>query len=95
MTDNQYLDWIANRLRYKHKDSISITDRLKSISSEFAIMPKTLDKKIIENCCKKHFFDFDMDKSEDFKLGYTDTERNDIRKLVTDIYQTILSSENN
>jgi hypothetical protein len=52
-------------------------------------MPKNLEPELIEKCCKKHFFDFEMDKSEDFRLGYTEEERNNIRRLVIDIYSTI------
>jgi hypothetical protein len=78
-----------SRLINKYKENTTILDKLNSVIDNHVTMPKKLDKDLIERCCKKHFFDFDIDKSHDFKVGYTDNERDDIRKLVTDIYQTI------
>lgn len=89
MKDIEYLSWIAKRLEHKHKDAPEIIERLKYIASESITMPKSINSEIVEKCCKKHFFDFDMDKSDDFKVGYTENERNDIRQLVSDIYSTI------
>lgn len=89
IVDIKFLEWITNRLKYKYNENTEILDTLKSITSEKITMPKNLDPNLIERCCKKHFFDFDMEKSEDFRAGYTEDERNDIRKLVIDIYSTI------
>jgi hypothetical protein len=89
MKNIEYLNWIAKRLEYKHKDTPDIVEKLKQITNESITMPKSINSEIVEACCKKHFFDFNMDKSEDFKAGYTENERNDIRKLVIDIYSTI------
>lgn len=89
ISDIKFLEWITNRLNYKYSENTEILDVLKSITSEKITMPKDLDNDMVEKCCRKHFFDFDMEKSEDFRVGYTEDERNDIRKLITDIYSTI------
>ncbi len=89
MTDETFLKWLSNRLAHRHNENNDILVALNSIIDNTVAMPKNLEPELIEKCCKKHFFDFEMDKSYDFKLGYTEEERNNIRKLVIDIYSTI------
>jgi hypothetical protein len=95
MKNTEYFNWIISRLTNKHKENYDIIDKFKSILNESVLAPKILRQDIIDMCCKKHFFDFDMEKSDDFKVGYTDKERNNIRKLVSDIYETVISHELN
>ena len=89
MSNMDFLKWIHNRLTNKYKEDTTILNKFNSVIDNNITMPKNLDRDLIERCCRKHFFDFDIEKSYDFKVGYTNNERDDIRKLVTDIYQTI------
>lgn len=92
MTDRQYLHWLLSRLSNKYQENIDITDRFTKILKNFVFIPKKMNKKTIDACCRKHFLDFDLEKSHDVNLGYTEEERNDIRRLITDIHETILSN---
>lgn len=90
-----FMIWLNNRLKYKYKENSSVIDKLSTIIANTAILPKKLTPNIIDKCCRKHFVDFDMEKTYDFKVGYTDEEREDIRKLITDIYNTVFEYQCN
>lgn len=90
MSDFIFLEWLYSRLKHKYQENINLLSRFKSIIDSNLIMPKLLNPVLVDRCCRKHFFDFDMEKTHDFKVGYTESEREDLRKLVKDIYCTII-----
>lgn len=90
-----FLDWLRNRLIYKHGYSIDheIIQQIASIisgmkqSKEINISDKDLD--IILN---KHYADFNMEYTEDLKLGFTEDERKKLRRSIRLIVDEINNS---
>ena len=80
-----FLSLLASRLKHKYKESEEILSKLNNIQSEYTIIPKKIDITTIDKICKKFYYDFDMDKCTDIKLGYTEEERNRIRIMMVNI----------
>ena len=81
----EFLTLLSSRLEHKHKEHSGIISKLLHLRDNFTVLPKSIDLKTIDNICKKAYYDFEMDKSYDLKLGYTEDERNNIRTLILNI----------
>lgn len=93
--DKQFLVWLANRLVFKHgyDKNDSIIRKILSLGSKgFIINDKDLDKII-----SKHYTGFFLEKAEDYNIGYTEHERNEIRNhvkaLMVDIFNKNIPSQ--
>lgn len=82
---NEFLGWLANRLQFKFKEDPTITNSLNNILSNYKLIPKRIPIELIDEICKKHYPDFDLEKVSDLNMGYTNKERMQIRDFVIDI----------
>jgi len=94
VTEN-FIQWIVNRLIYKHsyaEDDIIIQSlyELKDYHIKYQsiqIADADLDKII-----SKYYTDFYFDKSEDFKIGFTENDREILRTTIRSITNDILGT---
>ena len=77
--DNVFLQWLLNRLTYKHNEQdIEVINILGSIINDRHIISNNIDDSIIEMICKKYHADWDFDKSE-LSFGHSEESRNAIK----------------
>lgn len=86
----KFLDWLINRLLYKHAydENDIIIHKLKEINSSYnciKISNSELDQILI-----RYYPDFYMDPADDVGIGYTETQRNNVRNTIRSIVQDIL-----
>jgi hypothetical protein len=79
------INWVINRLEYKYKENIEIISSLKSLEENFIFIPKKIPIKFVDNICKKHYPDFDMEKTSDLNFGFNEKERMILRNFVINI----------
>jgi replicative superfamily II helicase len=92
---SNFIQWLINRLVYKHSyakndNVISSLYELKDYYSRFSgvkISDTDLDKII-----SKYYIDFHFEKTEDFKVGFTEGERNILRTTIRSIINDILGT---
>lgn len=89
----EFLLWLLNRLKFKHKEQENIVYHINDILNNYVLFPKKVPIQLIDSICKKHYPDFDMQKSPEMNMGYTDSERMQIRNLVLDILSTAIESK--
>lgn len=80
-----FLGLLCARLKHKYNESSEILSKLQNIHNDYTLIPNKLDITVIDQICKKFYYDFDMEKCTDIKLGYTDEERNRIRIMMINI----------
>jgi|LakMenE18May11ns_1017448.scaffolds.fasta_scaffold9241564_2 hypothetical protein len=83
------LYWTINRLKYKHKEDQKILLELSRVLENYKLFPRKLPLEFIDSICKKHYPDFDLEKTPDMNIGYTDKERMQIRNLIVEIIKDI------
>lgn len=98
-TDNKKIldcvSWLKNRfkLRYNEKDSIvfEYLDAILDFYNESKITPTACSE--TEEVCKRTFFGFDFvkDESSMFDIGYSEKEKQELRKIVDKILQSYKS----
>lgn len=85
-----FLNWLSNRLIYKYGYSPDDQTIQKIIS-----LTKDLDKKYyisdsqLDDIIRKYYADFDMEYSNDIKLGFTNKERENLRSTIRSIVQDV------
>ena len=78
----RFLNWLINRLVYKHQyttNDIIITELynlIKTIQSPPIISIKDAD---LDKIISKYYVDFNLEKSEDMNIGYSEEERKQLR----------------
>lgn len=82
---NNFLTLLCSRLKYKYSEDNIILYKLEQIRDNYLLLPKKIEVDMLDKICKKFYFDFDMEKSEDMKLGYTEDERSRIRVMMLNI----------
>jgi len=87
----KFLNWLFLRLKNKYHEDQEILGHLENIINEYQIIPKKIDLAFIDSICKKHFIDFDMDRTKDLNFGFTEEERARYRNFVIDIINTTAS----
>ena len=85
MSDKEFLIWFFNRCKFKLGVEEHILNKLYALFKNNHIVPKKISSVQLDDMCKKYYADFDMEKSEDINWGYTDDERNKIRKFILGI----------
>jgi len=80
----RHLNWL--RLRYKNVYSDYISYNLLS-QIIVSLTKKSNENMIIEKICNKLYYGFDINKDEKsmFDIGYTQTEKDSIKKHILDI----------
>lgn len=89
---NEFLKWLSSRLQFKFKEDNTITNSLNNILVNYKLIPKKIPIELIDEICKKHYPDFDLEKVPDLNMGYTHTERMQIRNFVIDIIKLATKS---
>jgi len=87
MSDDKFLSWFYNRVGTKHQESTIIVNRLKNIfTNNRKAIKRIPSPEFIEKMCEKYYPDFNMDKADDLKWGYTTKERESIRAFIKNLY---------
>ena len=84
-----FLNWLYLRLKNKHHEQNDILYKLSDIIKHYKLTPLNINTQFIDQMCKKHFPDFDMDKVEGLNFGFSEEERARYRNFVIDIISTI------
>jgi uncharacterized linocin/CFP29 family protein len=83
--DKKFIFWFINRLKNKHKENPEILNQFEAIVSNHLFVKKSVPKDMVDNICKKHYPDFDIERADDFALGYTEKDRDHMRNMIVDI----------
>lgn len=89
ITQKNFIDWLGNRLEYKYNENKEILQALQVLKDNFIFVPKKINTKFVDEICKKHYVDFDMEKSPDLNMGFTEGDRMRIRNFVLDVISSI------
>lgn len=89
-----FLTWLSQRLRYKHNyraDSAVIVN-LNDLK-DFIRADRTLDisDKDLDIIISKYYIDFLLDKTEDFRIGYSQDEREEFRNNIKSIIFDVIN----
>lgn len=82
---HEFLNWLSSRLRFRFKEDEAIVGDLDKILLNYKLIPKKIPIELIDNICKKHYPDFELEKVPDLNMGYTEQERMQIRNFVIDV----------
>lgn len=85
-----FLNWLCNRLIYKHGYSTDdpIINQLINLTKCIG-QEKYLQDDQLDNIIRKYYADFDMEYVEDMKLGFTDKERANLRSSIRSIVKEV------
>lgn len=91
MSDDKFLSWFYNRVATKHQESNVIINRLKNIfRTNRKKNSKIPSPEFITKMCEKYYPDFNMEKTNDLKWGYTPKERESIREFIKKLYVDVM-----
>lgn len=77
--DTEFLRWLLNRLRYLHKEDVSILSKLEDILVHLSQpVSISIEQKDLDKILNKYYTDFFMDKSENW--GFSEEDRERLRK---------------
>lgn len=96
MTEN-FIQWMINRLIYKHsyaEDDIIIQSLYKLKDYHIRHQSIQITDVDLDKIISKYYTDFYFDKSEDFKIGFTDEDREILRTTIRSITNDILGTIN-
>lgn len=87
--DKDFLVWLSNRLVYKHgyKEDDAVVSKLIQLSESDCI--SSISDEELDLIISKYYADFFLDKADDIGFGYTDIEREDIRKKIRSLVYDI------
>lgn len=86
---SNFLGWLFNRLKFKYHEDETILYQIKDIYSNYILFPKKIPIDIIDKICKKHYPDFDIDKTPDLNIGYTNNERLQIKQFIVSVIEDV------
>lgn len=85
-----FLNWLYLRLKNKYNEDPEILYQLNDIIKNYKLINTNIDIEFIDNICKNHFVEFDMEKTPDLTFGFTEEDRNKYRGFVLDILKNII-----
>lgn len=88
----KFLYWLILRLKNKYKEDNTVVLQLQDILDNYTIISKKISPSYIDNICKKHFIDFDMEKCSDLSFGFSEEERSKLRNFALDIINGLVKS---
>ena len=94
-----FLDWLKNRLIYKHGYSIDndILVKLDCVKEDIEPKKINISNQDLDKILIKYYADFDLDYTDDLRLGFTNNDRdklrNSIRLIVDEINRFIASQK--
>lgn len=87
-----FLNWLYLRLQNKYQEDQEVLHELKQIIDEYSLVKMNIKSTFIDDICKKHFVDFDMEKTPDLNFGFSEQDRCRYRNFVMDIITNISRS---
>lgn len=81
------IKWIYLRLKNKYREEEDVLQTLESLINEYQLIKKQISAEYIDNVCRKHFCDYDLDKCEEFSFGFTEQDRINYRQFATDLIE--------
>jgi hypothetical protein len=89
--DNLFLQWLLNRLKYKHREQdADIINALSSIINNRHIISNNINDSIIESICKKYHADWNFDESE-LNFGHSEESRNAIKTYAKNLIKDYIN----
>lgn len=85
-----FLNWLYLRLKNKYNEDHEILYQLKSILDSCSLIDKKIDAQFVDDICKKHFVDFDLEATPDLDFGFSEEDRSRYRNFVLDIVGSLL-----
>lgn len=89
-----FLTWLYHRLKNKHREEDIVLNRIADLVHNYTIVNTSIKKSEIEQLCKKHFVQFDLDE----EYGLPNEFKQKIKELVIDTIVYVgmkLESESN
>jgi hypothetical protein len=80
--DRDFLLWLSNRLIYKHgypSDDMVVSKLIEISSSDCEL---NIDDSELDMIISKYYIDFFLDKTNDGNMGFTEDERQTLRKQI-------------
>jgi hypothetical protein len=91
--DKSFLLWFIKRLKNKHKEDPEVIKQLSNLLSNNVMLPKELSLDTIDKQCKLFYPDFDLDRSPEFTFGYSENERQHMRRMIVSVIQKHIDAE--
>lgn len=81
----KFLSWLYHRLNNKYNEEEVVLARLADIIHNYQIINQSINSKYIDEMCKKHFVQFDLDDG----YGFDNQFKNQLRYLIIDMIADI------
>jgi hypothetical protein len=91
MTNQTFIHWLTTKLKEDFHQSDVVIDRIYSIYNNKPKAKISLAGDRLDALCKKYYADFDLEKTEYMKIGYSDPERDEIRAFIKNISSDLVS----
>ena len=89
-----FLDWLIKRLVFKHgysRDNIIIRSLYKIFIKHSGPFSVDIDKKQLDLILSKYYADFYLDDCGDLNIGYSEYDRDEIRKRTIEMVNDIIN----
>lgn len=92
----KFIGWLINRLIYKHlysQDDIVIKNLIElkqELSKDYEC---NIDQEPLDIILSNYYIDFNLDKTEDFKIGFTDKDREQLRVFIRQIVNDVVNKK--
>jgi hypothetical protein len=95
--DIEFVDWLINRLVYKygHDKNDDIISSLLGIKSRLHWKPVEIKDIDLDQIIGKYFIDFNLDKLDEIKIGYSEEDRQFLRSSIRSIVSDIINMTHN
>ena len=86
-----FLDWLKNRLIYKHRYAVddSVLEKIEVIKQELGPKRINITDDQLDSIIVKYYADFYLDYADDIKIGFTNDERNKLRSTIRSILEDV------
>lgn len=81
-TNKEFIAWLGNRLKNKYQEEPEILDSFYGLFNNHIFIKRHITTEFIDNICKEFYPDFDIDRCSDLNIGYTEMEREHMRKMI-------------
>lgn len=93
-SDIDFIEWLISRLKYLHGYSTygDIVNRLDHIKHSLEIYSKQYSDTDLDKIISQYFIDFCLSRDETTSIGYTESERNNLRNAIKRIIADVHSN---
>lgn len=91
LSDTKFIDWLISRLEYVHgyAQNNDIISRLKDIKDKLEKYNIKYSDKDLDKIISRYFIDFYLTRDNSSFIGYTETERNNLRNSIKHIIEDV------